>query len=39
VLATKVALTAPLLHGIAALVLLGLRCRPRRSAVTGSAPR
>ena len=39
VMATKVALTAPLLHGIAALVLLGLRCRPRRSAATGHAPR
>jgi hypothetical protein len=28
-MATKVALTAPLLHGLAALALLGLRWRPQ----------
>jgi sulfoxide reductase heme-binding subunit YedZ len=39
VMATKVALTTPLLHGLAALVLLGLRWRARRRApVTGSTP-
>lgn len=39
VMATKVALTAPLLHGIAALALLGLRWRPRRAAAACAATR
>ncbi len=39
VMATKVALTAPLLHGVAALALLGLRWRPRRTAAVGAAAR
>jgi sulfoxide reductase heme-binding subunit YedZ len=37
VMATKVALTAPLLHGAAALALLGLRWRPRRGAAARRA--
>lgn len=39
VMATKVALTVPLLHGAAALVLLGLRWVPRRTAPASPAVR
>ncbi len=38
VMATKVALTAPLLHAVAALALLGLRLLPRRAAAVCAAP-
>ena len=37
VMATKVALTAPLLHAVAALALLGLRLLPRRAAAVCAA--